>query len=577
MPILKEHNRWDESLGSAEDSRVEGNKLIGKLRFDIGDGADGQKAFGKVERGHTKFVSVGYRVYSLRYISDGENGLPNYMATDWEPMEISTAKIPADIKAAMRTDKDSTNKLTIEQKSMETQKTPEQIEQERIAAEAAIQKRIDDAKVASTDTAIQTERTRVSSIIQLGERSKMKDEFVREHIAQNTSLEGFRALVLEKLTTDQPTDVRNVRVVEKFATLSERNTAMVEGILVRMNGKKYEADSIIKENPFRHRTLLEITDEFYQSKGGDMSLSPRQRVAQALMISTREVGMSTSDLPNLFANVLHKILRKEYKFQTGKWQQFCYNQPATRINTPEKSIKLGDFDELSQVTEGAEYKAQSIADTAENFTVRKYGSTFFITIEMIINDDLGGMERLGMKAAKADAFTEDYLAWAAIQSNPTMSDGKAVFSSAHANIASGSALSLTSLSELWLKITTQKGDNNKPLDIDPKFIITGRSNQAALDQILNPNLMPITPGDAVQSYIKLLTPIYTNYISDNRFYLAADPSDIDTLRFGGLVGEPDFALENYYEPGRDAWAYKMRKYFGIAFTEYRGLAFNPGV
>ena len=580
IPILKEHRRYEDDLGTGINGRVEGNSLIGTLEFDINDKGEGEKAFGKVERGHLKTTSIGYRVYTLKYMGDGERGLPIYMATDWEPMEISTARIPADINAKMRTtgEQDATNKLTIEKQVME--KTPLELEAEKRTAELAIQKRIDDAKIESSDAGIKSERTRVATMLKIGTEHKMEDTFVREHIAKDTTLDAFRALVLDKKSEAQPTP--NGKVIEKFTDAGQRNLAMVEGIVSRIDrnradDKKILAKPEIKENPYAGVRLIDICDEFYQRMGGDMSLSPMQRVAMAIKMSSREVGMSTSDLPNLFANVLHKILRKEYNFQTGKWQPFCYNQPGKRINQNEISIKLGDFTAMGQLAEGKEFPFQAIDDEAENFIVHKFGSSFAITIEMIINDDLDGMERIGMKAAKANAFTEDVLVWALLQSNPKMADGNNVFSSAHNNIDTGAAISTTTINNLWKMITTQKASNKQPLDIEPKYIITGRNNQMALDQILNPNLMPITPTDAVQSYIKLLTPIYTNRIPDNRFYLVADPANIDTIRFGGVSGEPDFSMENYWEPGRDAWVYKMRKFFGAAFTDFRGMAFNPGV
>ena len=579
-PIFDRHDSRSDDLGIVlPGSAVLGKtNITGTLRFDLNDvNGAGKRAFQKIVDGFWRTFSVGYRVYKLRYIEEAPDGYPVYLATDWEPMEVSTAPMAADIEAQARSaeNKNSNSKIEIQKPTMEP-KTPEVIEQERQAAQKELDRQLAAARNAGADDATKAERTRVATIIELGAKHKLEPTFVRTHVETTTTAEAFSLLVLDEVSKRQPTTKGNIRVIERFASVSERQLAMEEAVLVRLSDKDYGKTATIKENPYRHRTLLEISDEYLEANGGDMSGSARQRVANALKISAREVGMSTSDLPNLFANVLNKILRKEYNFQTGKWQAFCYNQPATRINQAEKSINFGDFVDMPQVKEGGEYILQQVADEAEDFTVRKFGSKFAITIEMIINDDLGGMQRMGMKAAKADAFTEDFLVWNLLKTNPKMSDGNSVFSSAHKNLAAASAISYASINELWMKITKQTGLNKKPLDIDPKFIITGRNNQALVDQILNPNLRPITPGDAVASYIKTLTPIYTNYIDDYGFYLAADPSDIDTIRFGGLVGEPDFAMENYYEPGSDAWMYKMRKYFGASFTDFRGLAFNPG-
>jgi len=74
------------------------------VEFD--DDEDGNKALNKVKSGSLRGVSVGYEVLKYREIADGEewtdedsgqtfNG-PAYIATKWQPVEISLTPIPAD-------------------------------------------------------------------------------------------------------------------------------------------------------------------------------------------------------------------------------------------------------------------------------------------------------------------------------------------------------------------------------------------------------------------------------------------------------------------------------------------------
>lgn len=70
VPLLDSHQRTSIKfiLGSVRDFRIEKHRdhgpiLIGRNFFD--DDEDGQKAFGKVQRGHVRDFSIGYRIHGL--------------------------------------------------------------------------------------------------------------------------------------------------------------------------------------------------------------------------------------------------------------------------------------------------------------------------------------------------------------------------------------------------------------------------------------------------------------------------------------------------------------------------------
>ncbi len=572
-PVLNNHNHYDESLGTVVSAKIVGNSLVGKMRFDLADEA-GAKAFGKIERGFTKSVSIGYRVYKIREIGE-EEGLPVYMATDWEPYEISTVCIPADTKAAIRND--NQEKILVE--IIKTTKTPN-MENNNAAAEPALN---DDAKrnlIADTSkVAIAAERTRVAEITALAEKAKLGNDFIANHIKEGTALEAVRTLVLDEVIKKQPTPTVGSRGDGGWKGVGARTGAIADAIAFRMSPETFKLDVEKGGNEFVNMRLMDVVQDALIQNGlstDGSQLNQFQRAMDFGMNQRSNGSMSASDLPSVFLNVMNKFLRRDYQFETGKWKPITYNQDASNLrNNP--SINLGEFGALDKVLEGAEYKQMAVADNYENFQVYKFGNNAAITLEMIINDDLGAMQRMLFAIARSQNFTEDKLVWnlftdAAI----TMRDGVAVYHASHANLGTAGAMSATTLNELYLKVRTQTGLGGKVLDLTPKYIICGPTNEFLVSQLTSSNYTPTKTSDVMPGYLKSLIPIVTAYITDGSYFVAADPNTIDTIRTGGLTGYPSFQIDEKIEWKNDSYVFHARKFFGAAYTDYRGLAKNAG-
>jgi HK97 family phage prohead protease len=85
-------------LGSLKDARIE--KKIGRAKLFFDPDEEGKKFSGKVESGSLRGVSVGYIVHKFKHLDEKEEWQgytgPAYIATKWEPYEISLTPIPAD-------------------------------------------------------------------------------------------------------------------------------------------------------------------------------------------------------------------------------------------------------------------------------------------------------------------------------------------------------------------------------------------------------------------------------------------------------------------------------------------------
>ena len=88
MPLLYNHNR-DDVIGVVEDVWIKESRGYAKVRFAKND--RGEEILNLVKDGILTNVSFAYRVYDFQ-----EEKGDNYIATDWEPLEVSIVTVPAD-------------------------------------------------------------------------------------------------------------------------------------------------------------------------------------------------------------------------------------------------------------------------------------------------------------------------------------------------------------------------------------------------------------------------------------------------------------------------------------------------
>src|SRR5690606_30758542 len=105
---------------------------------------------------------------------------------------------------------------------------------------------------------------------------------------------------------------------------------------------------------------------------------------------------------------------------------------------------MGSFSDLRAVNEAGEYENGVLSDGAkETITGTRKGRILTITPEVLVNDDLSALSRpagaLGQGANRT--IEKDVFAMFGLNSGagPTMSDGKAMFHTDHANIAAVAA------------------------------------------------------------------------------------------------------------------------------------------
>jgi hypothetical protein len=125
----------------------------------------------------------------------------------------------------------------------------------------------------------------------------------------------------------------------------------------------------------------------------------------------------------------------------------------------------------------------------------------------------------------------------------------------------------------------QKSPDGQYLSLTPRFLIVGPAQEVYALQFLAPLTIVSTTTAAVPIQYQSLRLVVDPRITDNAWYLAADPNQIDTIEYDYLEGTAGGGptLETREGWDIDGQEYKAKEAFGAAVIDYRGLVKNPGL
>ena len=307
---------------------------------------------------------------------------------------------------------------------------------------------------------LEVERRRSAEITTMSIRHAMPADFASEHIAAGTSLDRVRQLVLDHVaqTANETRISPRTRIVsDEGDTMRE---AMQTAILHRANPGATQIDDAARQ--YRGMSLIEMGRVFIEETQGIRlrNLSRREIATVLLGMETRAGMHSTSDFPEILANVVSKRLRNAYETAPQHWKRISRQSNAPDFKQ-KAVVQLANLPNFKEVREGGEFEYAALTEAAEKYALSTYGRIVAITRQTLINDDLGAFDRLPMLLGRAAAEQEASIFWAILVDNPNMSDGTALFHANHGNLAgSGTAIDETNLSR---KCASRRGSPQRRL------------------------------------------------------------------------------------------------------------------
>lgn len=622
--FLDSHNRFGGvtgALGSVVPGsvRVEGGK--GYARIKLTSAPDAAPAIQRILEGTISKVSVGYRVHRFEITKpEKREDREVWRAVDWEPYEISAVTIPADAGAVIRSDESDGQRyfscaltrcdqpaaraaFSQEEAGMPdenlnagadtgaavldrgapsqvtgSQPAPQGSDRNAPVSVAAGAPAPAGGQSADIRSAIAEERTRVSEIGTLCARHHLDAVFRDTLIREGVDLDNARSRILDELVSSDPAG----RTVERAPAQARGNDdaayrdAMAGAILHRHDPGANALDEGMRA--FRGLSLLEMSRHILERNGFSTRGLSKMEVAGAAFTQRAAGYHTTSDFPAILANVANKTLRGAYDRTPrtfGAWAR-----RATIVDfKPVQRTQLGGAPDLEKVLETGEFQYGTIGEAKEVYALATYGRIISITRQVLINDDLDAFTRVPSAFGASAADLESDIVYSILMQNPNMGDGTALFHADHGNLGTAAKITEASLSQAYRSFAEQLGLEGRKISILPQHILVPPGSRSVEARKQLTSTTPSSTAD-VNPYAGRMTIVEEARLipssGEDPWFLAADPSRIDTIEYAYLDGQEGVFTETRMGFEQDGMEIKARHDFAAKAIDHRGMFKNAG-
>lgn len=571
--LLDAHDQYslDSVLGVVEAARIEGGNLVGRIRF--ADTEAGRNAEGMVARGEVTGISVGYHV-SMWVRTALENEIEVWRADKWELMEVSLVAVPADPQALIRSlHEDDMKRHVTPAAASETEtravQTPAPAPAAPVPASAAPETR---AAPVDHSAAIAAERVRAAEIMDIGTRAGMTRTVIDAAVRDGLTLDSFRVRAFNHMADNADrSQTGNVRGGQDET--QTRIDAMTQALTVRMGGanclrndRGEVVDMSEAARQYARHSLTDLAGVVLNERSQPRTAADREDVL-------RRAFHTTSDFPVLFEGVINRVLAARYQLAASTYREISVRRNFHDFR-PHDQVRVGDFPMLQPVGEGGKIKFGTFGESKETVAVAPYAIQFAITRQMLVNDNLGGINEVIGSYGQSVAQFEENTFYAMKAANPKMSDGKAIFHADHGNLAGANAvISADPVSLGRAAMRKQKSIDGRLLNVTPRILLTTADTETAGDKLI----AEITPtkGDDVNVFSRKLRNV-TAPGGGTAWELYADPAVLPCFVWGMLDGyeAPRLRIENPF--GVSGVGVSLEHDFGCGAIDYRGCYRNAG-
>lgn len=524
-------------LGSVRSAAVDGMRGTAVIQFSARP--EVEPVWQDVLASILRHVSVGYSVED--WAETTENGARVLTAVRWTPHEISLVPTPADPGAHIR----------METEMADTTTTP------------------DPPEAPTTGT-----RAEANAEIRSIARIAGLDQFwIDGQIDANANADTARRAAFEALAQRSAPSIRTEQVRVEMGDSQDdpalRARQMGEALYARIN-PRHELSEPARR--YAYSTPVDMAKELLTLRGeSTMALSPASLVTRALH--------TTSDFPIILGDAVGRVLRDAYQAAPSGIRRLGRQTTARDFRAVNK-IMLGEAPLLEKLNEHGEIKAGTMAEAREAYKVETWARKIGVTRQVLVNDDLGAFadlaRRMGQAAAETEARILVTLLEAGSGNGPTMSDGKTLFHADHGNKAgTGAVISDATLSAARLALRTQKGIEDRTIRVTPRNLLVPPALETTAEKWLA-SIAPATAADVNPFSGSLSLVVEPRLSSATRWYVTADPGEIDGLEFAYLSGSEGPQVESRSGWDVDGVEIRVILDFGAGFIDHRGWFMNAG-
>jgi hypothetical protein len=553
-------------LGRVERAWIAGGKARATLRFSRRPEVDG--IWQDVADGILTSVSAGVFLEDLEELPKHKGSdMRRFAVRRWTPYEISIVGVPADAGAKIQASADTERhscRLTL------------------LGGNTMNDDDRDDDLDTTTDRDDQAERAELAQLREDRRRQRIRelathfgcgDTWAQRHVKLGTSVEEAVRLAAEERAQRAPRALNDGG--EDYDAPGARAEQLADALVARATraapaGNRYEgvtfAEAALEMLRLRHGRRV---------PGLPVTADPRRAGGRIV-----ELALTSSDYPNLLANVANKLLLPAYELAKPTYRALARRRDLNDFKTT-SILKVGDYPVPLEVGEDGEIQLGKFSEAKDTYQLVTYGRRVAISRQALVNDDLGAFSELMQGAARRAADLENSLWFAALTSasgaGPTLGDGVALFHTTHGNLdGSAAAIAVDSIGRGFAGMMKQTSLDGLKMNLQPRYLLSSPDKLTLARQ----HTTSITPaqGSNVNPFAGILTPLAdANLTSANPWYLFADPAQVACSIYGYLSGSngPRVATREGFEV--EGTEMKLVLDFAFAFCDHRAAWRNPGV
>lgn len=592
-PVLDSHSAYgvESQLGVVRKAWAKKSTGLATIQFSKRDAVT--PLWNDVKGGIIQNLSPGMWIYKKVDTTPKGQERREFTATDWEPFEISLVAVPADANTNFMS---AAGAPPAPPSVIETQRasahTKEKPDMETTTQDPGVEARQNEAALAAArDEAVKAERLRAAGIRALSTGPfTVEERFLVSLIDEGVSVETARERIWTKLQAEyeqHPTVPINPPATFGGRDEADKRREGMESALFLRGNPRASREMVEKGRDFAGLTLVDMARECLNAAGVKTRGMERHEIARVALQGRNGAAeyfvgsMTTSDFPNILANVANKTLRQAYEAAPRTFVPFCRQVTAADFK-PVNRVQLSDIAALQKTSENGEFVRIYLGDSKESYALSTWGGIVPITRKVVLNDDLQALTRIPAGLGIAAATLESDTVWAVITANANMADGLPLFHATHKNLTATNALAavanITAARKAMRKQTAPKGTI---LNLIPKFLIIPAALEGIAVQITNPINLAATASSAdVPAFVRAMVPIVeprldaVASVGDTNWYTAADPSSIDTIEYCYLEGAQGVNIETRQGFEVDGVEIKARLDFAAAAIDFRGLQKN---
>lgn len=207
-------------------------------------------------------------------------------------------------------------------------------------------------------------------------------------------------------------------------------------------------------------------------------------------------AMTTSDFPLLFADILDRQLLASYRETQPVWQAYCHRSTVPDFRSVKRFAVDGAEGVLDEVHEREEYPEKALSETADTYSVKKYGRRLDLSWEMMINDDLQAFTSGKMAARLARAARRSEQKFATTLYVDANGPHASLYTAGYANIVNATnagspftavnpALSIAALQQAMVVMAKMVDADGEPIVVDMVTLVVPPALEITAQNILN--------------------------------------------------------------------------------------------